>query len=193
MEGIKVSLIKTVMEAAFKHFNETALCQTPDDPFNNTTARMNYAYWPRGKRVSRVIYCESDISIRLVNYHHATFSEQPSNTRVYCRHAIEIARNLALAMEIDQSGYEQDEKYQPNHRSDITHYDDKSVWGDFTMEDHVPDIHSDSEFGIGYMLQGRSWWGEDPSWAVHIGEEHCSDIERRPHTRVVFSDSSWAL
>lgn len=101
---------------------------------------------------------------------------------------MEIAWRIADAMNLDQIGFqEKGDEYSPKHRSFLTNYDHRAIWGDrHPGQKWVHDLKGEEGHPIAYTLLGRSWWGQDPSWAIHIGQEGCS-------TTSVAGEDNWVI
>lgn len=143
-----------VVDSAWNYYSETSHCEIPTNS-EHTGENSTFTFIPHSHRVSKPIWCDTNISIRIANYK-SWHTSQPRQgpIRISCRQALSIAKELVRAMQVD-IGYMKRGEFGLYH---ALHMDPEETYN--SKE---------------YYVYGRSWWGKDWSWGVIIGREAGGD------------------
>lgn len=150
-----VAYFKIVIARAHRNYDKNDWCATPQDS-EYTGFDSTYAFEPRGFRISKLLYCGMSFSIRLVNFKSwLTPHEEQGEVAFNCHELITIAMDLTRAIEVE------------GIRGDKLHLGGVSVSG-IDASHYIPREQLDSKE---YRVWASSWWGQDRSWEIILGQE----------------------
>lgn len=139
---------------AFQTFDKDDICSTPQDP-DYSGFNSSYAFEPRGFRVSKVLYCTNSFSIRLINFKNwLTPHDEQGEVGKNCHELLNIARDLTQAI---------DNILKANRAKNVI-----LLGKPIDATCYIPRQQLDDE---NYRICGSSWWGQDRTWELAIGQE----------------------